>query len=463
MHKSLPLAAATLLLLAGCKSSGDESSSTTSPATSAAAAETTTPEATTTAGSDDSAATTSAETTTTAAPIETVPLVPDPRAPGVTDDTIKVGVTYVDLSKIKDIIHIDHGDYEAAYTALFDDLNARGGIAGRKLEPIFAPVDPTAQTSSDDACTKLTQDEQVFVAIGFFRDDDVLCFVSTNETPVIGGTMTAERIAQAKAPWYSPELGGDLETGVIREMAETGQLDGPLAVVGSTPDQQAMDSTIKPLLDELGIDAETAIIDTSGEDTTAMVDAAATLAERFKSSGIEKVLLIGNSATAFGRGLAQTDYRPQLLVTTLSAATTYTADPTNDLSVFEGAIAGSGFGPADARIELPGVTKTCLDVQRAAGLEIPLPSSVPDGEPVQAQSSLNACFDMVLLEDILTKVGTELNFGTFRAAGDNLGSVDIPGFKDPLTFGPPPHADGDPAAYLYKWDAATADFVRLDG
>src|SRR4051812_25203405 len=55
----------------------------------------------------------------------------DPVSPGVTADAIKVGITYVDLSKLTDIINIDHGDYRAAYTAVIDKLNASGGIDGR--------------------------------------------------------------------------------------------------------------------------------------------------------------------------------------------------------------------------------------------------------------------------------------------------------------------------------------------
>ena len=37
--------------------------------------------------------------------------------------------------------------------------------------------------------------------------------------------------------------------------------------------------------------------------------------------------------------------------------------------------------------------------------------------------------------------------------------VDIPNQPDPLTYGPPPAADGDPPAYLFDWDPAEGDFV----
>src|ERR1044072_47699 len=52
--------------------------------------------------------------------------------PGVTADAIKLGIKYVDLNAIASVTSIDHGDYEAAYNAVIDDLNKRGGINGRK-------------------------------------------------------------------------------------------------------------------------------------------------------------------------------------------------------------------------------------------------------------------------------------------------------------------------------------------
>ena len=62
----------------------------------------------------------------------------DPRAPGVTADTVKVGVTYPDLSSLKDVLQIDNGDFEKAFNAVADDINGKGGINGRKLQLVFA-------------------------------------------------------------------------------------------------------------------------------------------------------------------------------------------------------------------------------------------------------------------------------------------------------------------------------------
>ena len=60
----------------------------------------------------------------------------------MTDDSVKIGVQYVDLAAICDIANIDHGDYEAAYQALFDDINTNGGINGRTLDPVIVRDQP---------------------------------------------------------------------------------------------------------------------------------------------------------------------------------------------------------------------------------------------------------------------------------------------------------------------------------
>lgn len=234
MRRTILAVVAAALLLFGC-TSGDSSSSDT------------------TSGGDTTATTTA----------QTFP--PGP-APGVTDTSVKVGVAYVDLASLAGIVDIDHGDYEAAYNALFDSINADGGINGRTIEPIFAPIAPTGNEPADAACTKLTEDDDVFLIMGFFLGDNVLCPVATHSTAVIGGVITGDRLAQADAPWYSNEGSEDLQAEAVRSMAEAGDLDGTVGVFGGPEEEALMNDVILPLLDELGVDvAESAIVDQSAD------------------------------------------------------------------------------------------------------------------------------------------------------------------------------------------------------
>lgn len=429
MRKIFVLTAAMLLVLVSCKSSADSTSSATTSGAGAPA------------------------------------VVDDARAPGVTDDTIKVGVTYVDLESIKDLVDINVGDVEKAYQAVFDDINAKGGIHGRKLEPIFAPINPVGTASADAACTKLTQDDPVFVAVGFFLGDSVLCYVDTNETAAIGGNMTKALLAQAKAPWFSTDPSDDFVAEAVRTQAEAGALDGKLAVMATTTDQPLLDEQVKPLLDELDITpAETAVLDTPPGDSAAAQAAAQTLSERFKVAGIEKVLFVGNGAPAtFVPGMVRTDFLPKLIFSDFSGAQSLSSAEGQDLSVLEGAIAAGPYGPDQARYEVDTPsTKACLEVQRSAGIVINPPAEVPEGEPNQFTSSALACTQMALLTAILQKAGPDLNYGTFQAAGASLGEIDLPTYPDPWTFGPAPHSDGDPVLYVFTWDPASGQFAADD-
>ena len=111
-------------------------------------------------------------------------------SPGVTKDEIKIGVTYPDLDAIRDVTDISHGDYKKTYNAVIDELNKQGGINGRKVVPVFAPINPIGTVPAQEACVKLTEDEKVFAAVGFFYTDAPLCYVSQHDTPILGGIRT---------------------------------------------------------------------------------------------------------------------------------------------------------------------------------------------------------------------------------------------------------------------------------
>ena len=83
-------------------------------------------------------------------------------------------------------VNLDIGNFPRMYTAIFDDLNARGGINGRKVVPVFAPINPLGTSPAQEACVKPVEDEKVFAVTGFFLGDAPLCYVEQYQTPVVG-------------------------------------------------------------------------------------------------------------------------------------------------------------------------------------------------------------------------------------------------------------------------------------
>jgi hypothetical protein len=396
---------------------------------------------------------------TTAAGGSTPPTFATGPAPGVTDDAIKVGVEFVDLEAIGDIASLDHGDYEAAYQALFDQINEDGGINGRMIEPTIVGVNPVGTDSAAAACTELTEDVQVFVIMGFFTGDAVLCPLETHQTAVFGGEMTPERLARAQAPWYTADVSTDLQTEAIRAMADAGELDGTLGVFGGATEQALIDDEVLPLLDELGIEvAETATTDNEANtDLTASNAQVAVIAERFDAAGIDQVLVVGPSGLAWANGVAATGYRPALRFTSPASVQAYANDESHDVSMLEGAVGGNGYGGNQNNWALPAMQE-CIQVVEDAGVPVPEPDSVPEDSGDVFLAGMEACNNVNLFRQLVEAAGEDLNYGSLAAAVDGL-EVDIPGQPEPLTYGPPPAADGDMPAYLFDYDTDIRDFV----
>ena len=176
-------------------------------------------------------------------------------APGVTDDTIKVGVTFVDTaSLVASGLNYDLGDHEAVYRALFDAINADGGIHGRQIEPVFAPINPTKPAPAEAKCLELTEDEDVFVVTGFFLADAVNCPVATHATAVVGGEMNPERLEGAEAPWITWTPDDDQPKAVLQALDDRGELDGTVGVWAAARDEATTDDVVLPMLEELGVE-----------------------------------------------------------------------------------------------------------------------------------------------------------------------------------------------------------------
>ena len=229
---------------------------------------------------------------------------------------------------------------------------------------------------------KLTEDEEVFAVIGFFQDDAVLCPIGVHETAAIGGVMTQERFDQAAAPWFTTESGEDSDIDAVAAMAEAGQLDGKLGVYASILSESQLPA-IEAKLDELGIEpVDSAVLDAPQDDITAQNQATGVIAERFKSKGIDKILVVGSAAVPIANGFAPLDYRPQLLFTSRVSVEAYMNGNDPDVSMFEDAVLGA----IDNEVFEEDAMQDCLAlVEDAIGEDIPDPdiARVQRSQPVR--------------------------------------------------------------------------------
>jgi hypothetical protein len=379
---------------------------------------------------------------------------------GVTAGTIKVGVTYPDVAAISKVINVDPGNYQVAYSTLFNQINANGGLNGRKIVASYAAVNPLGTAGAATACTQLTEDDKVFAVLGFFQQPDTACYLTTHSVPIVGASLTAAQAAQAKAPWYNPII-SDSHL-VPKEMAifkKEGVFAGKkVAVVGTTTDQPVV-NLVLPALRKQGVHViQTAINSVPDTDTAAQVQQYATIAEKFQSAGADEVVTVGNSGNGFPAALqsTQSSYRPRLVATdsvTLDAYVSNKAGYTQ--SILKNAITAGGYPPPSLWYNDPAM-KRCFATVHAAepAAVINNPVTATASTPVTWTAPQTACVQVALFADIVKAAGKALNNQTLAKGASSLTHVTLPGGGGTFNFSGG-HNDGDGPVFVYQWSPKT--------
>jgi hypothetical protein len=126
--------------------------------------------------------------------------------------------------------------------------------------------------------------------------------------------------------------------------------------------------------------------------------------------------------------------------------------------VLDGALRGGLYGPDQAVWDEPKMQE-CIATLDAAGVELTPPEDAPaEGLQQPFFAAFDSCRHLTLLSALLEEAGPELNYGTFRQAGETLGELAIPGDPEPANYGPD-SPDGDVAQHLFVWDADAREFV----
>jgi hypothetical protein len=107
---------------------------------------------------------------------------------GVSSTTIRIGISVIDFAALQAVgVTLNDGDYQDAVNALTANMNAHGGVDGRKVVPYFVEMNPASSSSINSSCSQLTEDDNAFVVLFPVYPD---CYQQTYDTPVIGGGVT---------------------------------------------------------------------------------------------------------------------------------------------------------------------------------------------------------------------------------------------------------------------------------
>ena len=194
------------------------------------------------------------------------------------------------------------GDQQLVWETFVEKLNNDGGILGRDLivdeykyyspiGPILGGIDPEA------VCLELAADIETFAVLGGFLgpvEDINTCITGTQNTIMVGGRQTAERLAASTAPWIEPGTMKETKMKVFLSLLEQeGLLEGKnIALVGNEDDgPYNLASDLLSDMDAnvvLDVGVQVPVGDTAAEDARWDV-----LVQNVLASGADVAVLVG--------------------------------------------------------------------------------------------------------------------------------------------------------------------------
>src|SRR5450755_1066926 len=224
---------------------------------------------------------------------------------GVTATTIKVGISLVDFSCIKQFVTALRENQDKIYGDFIKDVNDNGGIAGRKIVPVYHSFCPIGSAAAVSLCTKFTEDDKVFAVLGNFVDfsgDAQTCLAKQHNTILMTFQLSQAIMNQSPPgliiePGVNPER---VDSVVVGLMKKQHTLDGKtVAVLGETTSQSIVKNSVEPALKKLGVKTgTTAILSISGSDTTSAQNQLDSFVERWKTEGVNAIFISGTQVAS---------------------------------------------------------------------------------------------------------------------------------------------------------------------
>jgi hypothetical protein len=375
---------------------------------------------------------------------------------GVTATTIRVGIPYVDLAAVRQFgITLDQGSFPDAYNAIISNLNAQGGINGRHLVPYLVAVNPVGTGPAITACTQLSEDDSVFVAIAPQQSD---CFLQQHHVPTISG-MFQEVGSTTSTPNFTllppPAAYDPLQLSVL---AHRGVFKGKkVGLFAGTETDGAELKVVQSSLASLGVHvAQSAVDGAPQDDEVATNQQAALIAERFQQAGVDEVIAVGTGATVWPESLQanESTYLPAWIATDESGLESAVLGSSIKPTYLENVLTTSPVPSNYALWHTPAV-QACDRVVRKAypSLKITPPTNPLTGSDQTFYAVESACLNIDLFATIAKAAGKNLTWSTFTHAGYALKNAAIPGSGAPVSFAPGrPYALGP--VYLVTFDRA---------
>jgi ABC-type branched-subunit amino acid transport system substrate-binding protein len=414
--------------------------------------------------------------------------------PGVTDKTVTIGFSYTENGTAGNEAigaAISQGDELNEAKAVRDDINAHGGVAGRKLEIVFhAYSNQTADSGSvqdEAACQDYTQDHKVFaVAGGGLSDTLPACLAKAGVLHTTSGQIISKDNSFYRRYPHFADLASLTQERMMRDLVtrlvSQRYFDGwntTTSAPATTPAkigvltfdrpewERPLTSLLLPALKRAGHPvAEQDVFRARYASTTTEAGPLAadmqSAALRFRNDGVTHVIFLDGSALMnifFSQNAANQHYYPRFGVNSATGLQAIADSGAVDKKLYKGAL-GIGWLPG---LDLPpsasgsyatAGSRHCAAVMSKAGFTFPDTNS--------RTIAYGACDQLYFIAAAINGAGRSVTLANAQAAVDRLGSGFVPANLPAAYFSARQH-DAVAKVYDLAWDDGCGCAKYTDG
>jgi hypothetical protein len=391
--------------------------------------------------------------------------------PGVSDDGVVIGITYVEGGEeyyaALGFAGVELGSQRDQAQFVVDYINDHGGVAGRPLIPEYHgfKAGDSAETSREAACAHFTEDRPVLGVAVFSGVGTALveCLADVGSSYFASGNSPVDDVfhEQYRQFLYAPSIVSITRSGQLMGTAFTQSrfLTGEAKIGVIYPDApvfvRGAEQGLKPALAEQGLEVAEEFAYTQGDAAT-IASQMQSAVLRFRTTGITHVLFfVLGGATFFMIAAENQGYRPQYgLNTNVNPWGTSLLVPRNQIAN----AVSVGWQPAQdlgySRREEP-VSATevlCEQIMRERGVNM--------DSDTTAFLALFVCDTLLFAKHALDRA-PQLTARGIASGIDGAGQT----YASPLTWGTDlgAHRDGARLYRSSKWDAACGCFAYTSG
>ena len=345
-------------------------------------------------------------------------------ARGVTDDSIKVGVVYLDLGALKQLgPRFNIGDVKKQWEAVYDRWKREKVVPvhGRDVKFVFRTFDAIRSDTQRPACVSMTEDEKVFavVAVAYFAIGSE-CVAREYKTPLITLDGPTEEVMKRSHPFLftlTPTEDAALRNW-IQWAHNNGTLTGRKIGIYRPADQAGADlvsRNVKGELVKLGykVTVEVAQNDDSSD---------ALAVQRFKSAGVDLALLVVAGKGGFLQQADAQGYKPKYIDSDYQFGTSDTAASGYSPDQWDGVqgMTARRVGEFNSGRQPDASQEACLaNYERYAGTKL---QRTDNSETAYV---LTTCDEAEVLMHALQAVGRDIDHARFVAGLETINAMPL--------------------------------------